>query len=185
MSNFIERVPRTSTSQAEAGARYANQLARNLKHAGLAMHNAVVDLAFSVRPGFEDATQQVPADALFVPVTTGAEALIRANALRPYLTRHMLDGTYAHIAADTVSAAIIAAADATDQTTLSVLLEEYRAAINAHLARTTSHNRMLFQPSIVTTAVDEASNILVTNALLLNIESHYYSAASTLDIDPI
>ncbi len=186
MSNFIERVPRTSTAQAEAGARFANQLARNLKHAGLAMHNAVVDEVFAARPGFDDAVQQIPADELFVPVVTHAEAIARGNALKSYLLAHFNDGTYAHKAADATSAALITiGTDATDQATLSAKLEEYRAALNAHMARTASHNRMLFQPSIVTAAVDEPTNITVTNALLLHIESHYYSAASSLDIDAI
>lgn len=180
---YAVTVPRTAPNAAYIGLACLAKLTRNLKSGGHALHNAVVDEAFSLQPRTTDALIQVPAD--LTPVTTEAQAIVRANALKVHLLRHFNDGTYAHKAADATAAAIVTAPDATDSATLSTLLEQLRSAMNTHQGTAAPHNRIILVPQITTAAVDAATNVTVTNLLMLHIEHHFFSAAEELILDPI
>ncbi len=176
------KVPRTTPNAAYYGLKALAKQVRNLKSSGHAMHNAVVDKDFTLQPLTDDALQQIPDD--LTPVTTEAQAIVRANLLKVHILRHLNDATYAHKAADGTSAALITAPDATNSGTLSTLLEQLRAAMNAHQGYVASHNRFIVMPQITTAAVDAGTNVTVTNLLQLHIEHHFYSAAETLILDP-
>jgi hypothetical protein len=181
MPTYKKLVPRTPPFVAyTVGDQYA-QLVENLKRTGNAVHNALVDERFAGQPDTrEDAKVQVPPD--LSPCADHAAAILRANAIRPYLINHLEDGTYAHKAADTANAAIIVAPDATDVPTLTALLVQYRTALNQHFVNSVVHNRIFIASSIVTVPVDAATNLQVMNTLLLVLEQHLYSAAVSLEI---
>jgi len=182
---FRRQVPR-----AEAAASYFvltsfQQLVENMKKNGSAMHNATVTKKFCREPRTKDAVQQAPDDSLLTPIVTEAEAIVRINALRPYLMAHFADGKYAHLVADAASAAMVTAPDATDSASLTTLLVQLRLALNNHYQAVDSHNRMFQQISIATVPSDAATNIQVTNTILLLHATHLYSAAESFDVDPI
>lgn len=178
---FTQQVIGTPPIQAGAAVRLLQQLADTLKRSGQALHNAVVDSAFTYDPRYTDAVNQVPAD--FVPAITHAEAITKANALRPFVLAHFADATYAHTVADTVNAALITAPDATDVPTLSALLLEYKAALNQHFANDAAHNRIILSTAVMATPVDSATNIAVLNSLLRLYEGHVYSSATSLSLE--
>jgi hypothetical protein len=180
---YIVQVKRTPPFLAAAFGKYYAQLVANLKHAGSALHNAVVDSDFVGQPETNDASVQVPPD--LSPVVDHPAAIVRANALRPFILAHFRDGTYAHSAADSSNAAVITAADATDITSLSALLVQYRTALNSHFGWTVGHNRITLVPAISTVPVDSATNIQVVNTINLLLESHLYSAATSIAVEPI
>lgn len=178
---FKQTILGTPVIQAAAAVRLYKDLADNMKRAGNALHNVVVDTQFTYDPRYTDAVNQVPAD--FVPAITHAEAITKGNALRPFILAHFGDGTYAHEAADTGNAALITAPDATDIPTLSTLLGQYRTAFNQHAANDAVHNRIILTPAIMTVPVDEPTNIAVLNAILRNYEGHIRSAAITVSLE--
>lgn len=108
---FKQTILGTPVIQAAAAVRLYKELADNMKRAGNALHNAVVDTAFTYDERYRDAVNQVPDS--FAPATTHAEAITKMNALRPFLLAHFGDATYAHTLADSVNAALITAPDAT------------------------------------------------------------------------
>lgn len=178
---FKQTILGTPVIQAAAAVRLYKDLADNMKRAGNALHNVVVDTNFTYDPRYTDAVNQVPED--FVPAVTHAEAIAKANALRPFILAHFGDATYAHEAADTGNAALITAPDATDVPTLSALLLEYRTALNQHFAYDAGHNRIILSPAIMTVPVDSVSNISVCNAIIKNYEGHIRSAAITVSLE--
>ena len=173
----------TPPNQAAAAVQLLALYAENQKRSGYAVHNAVVNEAFTYEPRQTDAVNQVPAS--FAPATTHAEAITKANALRPFILAHFADATYAHRAADTANAALITAPDATDVATLSTLLGQYRTAVNQHFANDDAHNRIILTTAIMTVPVDSATNITVINAILRNYEGHVHSAAISLSLENI
>jgi len=178
---FKQTILGTPVIQAAAAVKLLKEMADNLKRSGNALHNAVVDTAFTYDPRYTDAVNQVPDS--FAPAVTHAEAITKMNAIRPFVLAHFADGTYAHEAADTGNAAIITEPDATDVATLSALLVQYRTAINQHFANDAVHNRIILTPAIMTVPVDSATNISVCNAILRNYEGHIRSAATTLSLE--
>ncbi len=169
---------------AATAVRLLKDIADNMKRNGQALHDVVVDLEFTFsNPRFGDAVNQVPSD--FVAATTHAEAITKANALRPYILAHFGDGTYAHKVADASNAALITAPDATDVPTLSTLLDQYRTALNQHFANDAAHNRIILTTAIMTVPVDSVTNIAVLNAILRNYEGHVRSSATSLTIENI
>lgn len=170
---------------AAAAVRLHKDMAENMKRSGHALHDVVVDLAFTYsNPPLGDAVNQLPDS--FAPATTHAEAITKANALiRPFIIAHFLDGIYAHKLADASNAALITAPDATDVPTLSALLLEARTALNQHMANDAAHNRIIFTPATMTVPVDSATNIACLNAILRNYEGHVRSSATSLTIENI
>ncbi len=181
--SYVKRVFNTPPLIARALAEQYALLARNLKGSGLAQHNAVVDAVFVAQPDTNDTQIQVaelPGASFFA--ATHAEAIIKANAMRPYILAHLKDGTYAHNAADDANAALITAPDATDVPTLTALLAQYRTALNQHYVNGGVHNRILIAQGIVTVPIDEPTNIAVTNTMLLTYFAHTSSAAVSIEV---
>lgn len=69
--------------------------------------------------------------ASYVPATSLATAITRANDLKAKYNTHIASTTY-HYTTDAANA--IAAADATDQTSLNTLLNEIKTDFTAHMA---------------------------------------------------
>ncbi len=107
MPPFVHKVPATPKFLGEAILRGFNVTSAALKAAGLGNHNAYVDAEFR-RDHVAD-QQALDLNALgFSTVTTAEQARLTANALRSLIPAHLADGIYAHLAADSTSAAITA-----------------------------------------------------------------------------
>ncbi len=68
--------------------------------------------------------------ASYVPATSLATAITRANDIKSKYNTHRASTTY-HYTADSTN--VVAAADATDQSSLNTLLNEIKTDLNAHL----------------------------------------------------
>lgn len=183
---YRKRIGRATTEATYAALHGVSDLVDNLKKQGLCVHNALVNKTFTVQPRTKDAgAVQVPDDSLLVACATEAEAILRANAIQPYISAHFDDAKYAHTAADPTSKALLSAPDATDSASLTTKLVAMRLAVNSHFITTTGHNRILNQLQVVTVPIDAATNLAVMNTILLLLQSHWYSAAESYDLDPI
>lgn len=179
MAAYAEKVIPSPPGRAKFLTRHWNMLARNLKQQGLALHNAVVDADFQIRPETRDAVVQADDDVIaLLSGSAGASTVwAKTNAMWTLLKAHFADGTYAHIDDDATSTALLVSASATDQPTCTTRLLEMKAALNGHMLTEEVHNDLgKVQLSVILVPSDDATNLLVCNEIIRHYQRHVYSA---------
>ena len=165
------QVPKLPTLMAEAAMTGLMTISANLGASGQALHGVVVDSAFATQKGITAHTVNwtAPTDA------TGSNRV--ANEVKAAFNAHLLDGTHAHLSADTTTAQAAQAA-ATNTATCNALLNELKAKINLHIRRQPEH-RQLGPADLVTAADadDDAKNLTLAKDILNVWRRHVYSAA--------
>lgn len=164
-------VPNLPGSIDEALLLHAQRLTTAMRQTGLLLHRDYVD---------------APTEKIVAPVATNlATAIARANELRTKVGAHFLQASK-HKVADSVTA--IAAAVATDQTTLNTLITEIKADLNTHHKSATYHDAGPMSGAIgvaptdtaVANATDLASSVALTNECVDMFHRHLDSGAPDL-----
>ncbi len=178
-ATYADKIVPTPPGRARFLAAHWNVLGASMKLQGLALHNAVVDLDFTLQPNTREALQQVDRDLLvqMSGSATEAEVWTRTNALWPLLLNHFNDAKFAHTYADATSANLMVSVAATSTGTASTRLLEMKTAYNLHRLNEVGHNDLgPVQLTITNTPVDAATNLDTLNEMLYHLERHLLSA---------
>jgi hypothetical protein len=154
-------VPNTPPAKIDAIIDYLNNLALRDRSAGGCPHAGFTALVTTPNA-----------------LTLLSEVMTLANALKAAYTAHRID-TGAHVAADATN--VVAAADATDQTSANTLLTELKTDLNAHMALAAAHYDLggAGGPAAVAAvatanATDLATSIALANALKAAFNRHTF-----------
>lgn len=177
---YSEKMVPTPPGRAKFLGRNWNQLVRNLKNSGRALHNCVVNAEFAAQPETRDAQIQVK-DELLVPLSGSAteqEVWDRVNLLWGVLYFHLADGTYAHRAADSSAAVSLTEPAATSTGTATNRLLKMKSVMNSHKQLEDSHNDLGDVIGLMAeTPSNAATNLTTCNEFIRHFKRHLYSAA--------
>jgi hypothetical protein len=161
---------KTPPAEAAAAVSLLDALSDSFAAMGFFMHSVHVDDAFAA---LKSITSH---DVTFTAITTGAQSIARANAIKAAFNAHAAEATYTHEAADSTNAPSVVV-DATDTATCSTLLADLKTKMNAHVIRAAAHRGVPgWVDAVTATPADEASNIATVNEMLSVWKRHVYSA---------
>lgn len=168
-------VRKTPPDNADQAIDILDALSDALGVLGLAQHSAHIDSVLASKYGITSH------DVTWTDVTTDAECIARANALKAAFNAHAAEAVYTHEAADATYGAV-ATADATDVASASTLLAALKTAINGHVRLASAHRGVPgFTDAVAATPSDSATNITTCNQMLAVYKRHVYGFAPNIE----